>query len=75
MPRPESHIRPGDVYKITRQHKPGDGAPHYSVVARLFDDDGNEHLYVGMVSNPGQWARWARWAVDNPAPIEIEEPE
>lgn len=75
MPRPETHIRPGDFYKITRQHIPGSGRPHYSVVCRLFDDDGNEHLHIGIVDNPGQWARWMRHSVDNPPVAVIEEAE
>ena len=66
MPRPESHIRPDDIYKITRQRLPGSGAPYYSVVCRLFDDDGKEHLHTGVVKNPGQWARWMRARIDNP---------
>ena len=72
MPRPETHIRPDDVYKITRQHAPGEGAPHYSYVCRLFDDNGKEHTFVGVARNPGQIARFLRYAIDNPA---LEVPE
>lgn len=70
--RLESPLRPGDKMQATRQHSPGEGAPHWSIVCRIFDGEGNEHLHIGLVPNPSEWARQIRYSVDNPPVIEEE---
>lgn len=72
MPRPESHIRPDDKYKVTRQ-KADKGGPHYSYVCRLKDNEGKEHTFSGWAKNPGQVVRFLRYALDNPPEIPTEE--
>ena len=52
------------------------GVQLHSVVCRIFDAEGKEHLHIGLVLDPEIWAQEIRWKVDNPLLIEaIEEIE
>ena len=51
-------IKPQRVYEK--------GAQLISVVCRIFDGEGVEHLHVGLVTNPTKWAEEIRYSVDNP---------
>lgn len=72
MTRPESSLRPGDKIEVTPQRVSEKGVPLTSVVCRIFDDKGIEHLHIGLVTNPTEWAEKIRYNVDNPTIIEGE---
>ena len=66
----ESPLRVGDKTQSTLQRSIKESAPHYSIVVRIKDSEGKEHLHVGLVPDPASWARKIRYNVDNPSVVE-----